>query len=174
MDADKVEKLYLKYAKKLVWVACNTTNDMQMAEDAVHQTFEKLLRMDDDKVEENDRMIAGLLRVMTRQAVYDQMQQKRKSVGEQIIDDNENGIEVMDDLTDLLEHILEKDFLSNLQKSLSWLDEIYSVPIIMRFVYEMKNEEIAGKLGLPKSQVALHIHRGLNKIRDYIKKGGEL
>lgn len=174
MDADKVEKLYLKYAKKMFWMARKATHDVQIAEDAVQQTFEKLLRMDDNKIEENDRMIAGLLRVMTMQAVYEQQMHKRKAIGEQILDDDENGIEVMDSLTDLLGHLLEKDFLNNLQSSLSWMNEIYSLPIIMRFVYEMNNEEIAHVLGITKSQVAVNIHRGLNKIRDYIERGGEL
>ena len=174
MDAGRVERLYLKYAKKLYWLACKYTDDMHLAEDAVHQTFEKLLRMDDSQVEDNDRMIAGLLRVMVRQAIYEQQLQKRKIVGEQIIDDDENWVEVGDELTNLLEHIMEQDFLCNLQNSLSWLNEIYSVPIEMRFVYDMNNEEIAQKLGVPKSQVSLHIHRGLIKIRDYIEKGGEL
>ena len=108
------------------------------------------------------------------QAVYEQQMHKRKAIGEQILDDDENGIEVMDSLTDLLGHLLEKDFLNNLQSSLSWMNEIYSLPIIMRFVYEMNNEEIAHVLGISKSQVAVNIHRGLNKIRDYIERGGEL
>ena len=174
MEADRVEKLYLTYAEKMFWLARKATNDIQMAEDAVHQTFEKLLRLSDSQIEDNDRMIAGLLRVMTMQSVYDQYLHKRKNIGEQILDDEENGIEPIDPLTDLVGHILEKDFLGNLQNSLSWLNEIYSVPIIMRFVYGMTNEEIAHVLGIPKSQVALRIHRGLKKIQDYIKKGGEL
>lgn len=173
MNADKVERLYRKYAKVMLRAAHSATDDPQLAEDAVQQTFEKLLRMEDRIKEEEEKMTGGLLILMTKQAVSDLYEKKTKAVGLQTVDD-ENTPEAVDEMGDILGLIFQKDFVQNLTKSLGWLKEKYSVPIIMRYGYEMDNDEIARLLNIDKGKLCVRIHRGMKKIREHLEKGGGL
>lgn len=171
-DIEKVERLYHNYSKLLFKIALSVTNDRHLAEDAVQQTFEKVIKIADKIEEENTRATGGLLILMCKQAVSEQYRAKKKSMGEQIVD--EEGFDVVSH-DDLWEALLQRQSEERIKDSLKWLKPKYLEPIILKYVYELEVETIAALLGLNVNTVYTRLARGRAMIkRRIIEQGGEL
>lgn len=171
-NIEKVERLYNNYSKLLYKVALGATNDKHLAEDAVQQTFEKVIRIADKINEENVRATGGLLILMCKQAVSEQHRAKVKSIGEQIVD--EDGFEAVSH-EELWEVLVRKGSEEHMKACLKWLKPKYREPIIYRYVYELEVEAIAELLGLNVHTVYTRLNRGRELIkRRVIGNGGEL
>ena len=72
---------------------------------------------------------------------------------------------------DILDKIIREKSNEMVRSVINKLPEIYSLPIIMRYVKELTTEEISKMLDLPPSTVKWRLHAGKLKIKSEIVKG---
>ncbi len=66
-------------------------------------------------------------------------------------------------------HLLDKEIQEKLTSAINKLPEKYQVPFRMSRFENLKNKEIADKLGLPLRTVETRIYRALTQIKEYLK-----
>lgn len=171
MNASKIERLYLKNKENMLKTALRTTDDYQLAEDAVHQAIEKAIRIV-DKIDESDEIRAGgLMCLMAKQAATELYHKKKGSIGEQI---SEEEMETKAEKTDISEVILQKDAVKNLRHALKWLPQNQLDVVLLKFGYDLSNDQIAYLLDIETNNVYIRIHRAKQKIKKYLLEGGKL
>lgn len=168
----KIERLYRKYATGMLRATMKKTDDMQLAEDAVHMAFEKVVGILDEIREEDIKATGGLMILMAQRALYDLYAVKKRG-GVDLVDACAMP-EIPANEADPLAILLNAETVNDLRQSLKWLDAKYADPIIMMYGYEMTNEQIAKYFGVDTNVVYTWIYRGKAKIKKYMEKGGTL
>lgn len=75
-DKTKFEQLYHRYKRMMYGIALQMTNDPGEAEDAVHDSFVKILRHLSKIQDVADRQTAAFLAIVLRNTVLDMLQRK--------------------------------------------------------------------------------------------------
>lgn len=172
--AAKVERLYRKYAGAMLRAAMAATDDRQLAEDAVQQTFEKVIGLADRIDEENERRTGGLLVLMCRQAVADLYESKMRTIGAQTLDHEAHGENPDMQQEDLLDLLLRKESMEELRQALRFLDPKYAEPLLLKYGAGLSGVEIAKVLGIEENLVNQRLHRAKQKVKEWLAgKGGD-
>lgn len=174
MDTHKVEQLYNKYARGMLRAANAKTDDYHLAQDAVQQTFIKILKMDSSKIDDSDeRRVFNLLCMMAQQAVTELFNKKAKAVGEQILDKEDFQMESECE-GDPLDCLLQKIAVEEVRDAMMSLPDSYLQPMLLKYVHGLTNEDIARTMGIEANNVYIRIHRGREKLKKILGKGSDL
>ena len=171
--AQKVERLYWKYAGAMLRAALSATDDRQLAEDAVQQTFEKVIGFADRIREEDARQTGGLLILMCRQAVTDLYESKIRTIGVRAIHEEEDNNTADPQQTDLLEQLLRKESMERLREAIHTLDGKYGTPLLLKYSVGLSSAQIAKLLGLEENLVNQRLYRARNKIKKILVEKGD-
>lgn len=174
MNSNKVDTLYKNYSKMMLRAALKKTKDFQLAEDAVHQAFVKIIGILDKIDDQDERRTGGLLCLMTQQAVTELYNKKEKALGTTFDELHESTEFINSSNEDLLDVLLKKDSIRNLKESLSWLPEKYRSVIILKYSYELSSREIAQITESTINIVDVRIHRAKQRIKKHLLEGGSL
>lgn len=167
---DMAERLFTKYSRLLLKIANDITDDPHLAEEAVSDTFEKVLKRKKKIDESNERRTGGLLIVMCKQSVAKLYKQKCQSVGVLMSEPPEK----MTELDEVLEEILQKESSTDIRKQLSWMDPKYLDPLVMYYADEIPVPVISQRLGISENNVYTRLHRAKAILRKRYKNGGML
>ena len=171
MDLEKAERLYLKYSKAMLRAAIRSTDDYHLAEDAVHQAFEKAMKMLSTINESNEKRTGGLLILMTTQSVTELYHKKVRDIGNPVCEEEIRPASTATD--DILDKLLQRDTLHRVSEAIAQLPAIYAEPVTLKYVYGMSSEKIAQTLGVELNTVNVRIFRARQKVKKYLLKGGE-
>lgn len=173
MNADlrrkKVERLYEKYSRLLLKVARDSTDDLYLAEDAVQQTFEKVIARIDDIDDTDERRTGGLLILMCKQSVAEQHRRKTRAIGVTMDSPPEQPSDTLDPLS---EHLLRMESPEALRDYLSWLPDKYLDPLLMHYIEEKTVTQIAHTLRISEKGVYMRLRRAKQKVQAHIEKEG--
>lgn len=169
--ADKAECLYMKYSRLLLKIAYRKTDDAYLAQDAVSQTFEKILKRLDTIDESDEKHTGALLILMCRQAVVDLHKQKSKVIGILLAEPPSNAT-----APDAVENeVVQSCSWGEIRSALSWLPRMYLDPFLMHHLDDMSISEVSQKLGITEGTVHTRLHRARVKLREeYFRNGGKL
>ena len=104
---------------------------------------------------------------------YLKVEKKRRKNYELTLYENINYIDYIDNqlsYPDILDKIIQNESDGILRSIIEALPEMYSLPIVMRYIKEMPLEEISKTLDLPLSTVKWRLHAGKLKIKTEISK----
>lgn len=169
-----VENFYTKYSIMMLRAALKKTKDFQLAEDAVHQAFVKIIEMLDKIDDRDEKRTGGLLCLMAQQAVTEIYNKKERSLGETFDELHDSTEFINSSNEDLLDVLLKKDGIDNLKQSLCWLSEEYRTAIILKYSYQLSSREIAEITKTTVNLVHVRIHRAKQRIKKYLSEGGTL
>ena len=153
-DREIIEKIYELYEQKLYYIAFSILNDETLAEDAVQDTFLKLIR---NVYKESNRAKKYIIR--TIQSTSIDLYRKRKKHME--------CFEVAD-VSELAESNSFEDELierAALEKKLDDLPDKYKEVVVKRFIYEMSLDEIATESGISLAAVRKRYERGMKMLK---------
>lgn len=171
LQGDKVARLYKKYSRLLLKDAIKHTDDPHLANEAVSDTFEKVMKRVEKIDETDEKRTGGLLIVMCRQSVAKLYKQKCRSVGISMAEPPDSPTEA----DEVVNAVLQRSSTRDIDERLSWLDETYRVPFIMFCIDEIPVSKIAQRLGISENTVYTRVHRAKRKIREWLDlKGGTL
>lgn len=163
-DKDKFEHLYKTYRKLLFYVAKKILKDDYLAEDAVHNTFLKVIE-NMEKINEVDcHKTRSLLVIMTRNQcinIYNcQKSHPMLPLDETLSAGNEIAASA-EDADELMRAVLK-------------LPELYRGPMTLKYVQGFSNREIAVILDITEPNVRKRLQRARKMILEILQKEGAL
>ena len=161
---DKFERLYLKYRKHMKYIAIKILGDEQLAEDAVHNAFLKILNHLNKFQNIDCQETRNLIVIIIRSVSIDLYRKRKKEFENTDILDKELSVE-----TDF--SMIEVD---NILKEIDVLPDIYKDILLLKVEYGYKDREIAKLLGLKIDTVSKRLERARKQLKKQLNEGGSL
>lgn len=153
----KFAEAYQKYAEPLLRFSFFKLNDRELSKDLIQETFVKAWQYMAQRPVKN---IRALLYKITSNLVIDEYR-RRKTV-DSLEDLNEKGFEPGFNDTDEMIHTIDAH---EAQKLLKQVPQPYQRTLFMKFFKGLSLNEISKITHEKKNVIAVHIHRGLSKLR---------
>lgn len=177
-DADEREyigKLYEKYSKKVKRLALNILKNEQDADDAVGNTFLKIIKYRDKFMGIEESQLKGRISLVTRCACFDFLDKRDKitfvSMTEAVEDDegNRQDMKIADDI-DLLREMLTTESVERLHQAICTLDSPAKEIVMLKYFDDMSNVSIGDLLCMNASTVGTILQRSLQKLKKILKE----
>lgn len=165
----KAERLYLKFRYLMLKVAKEILKDNFLAEDAVNQSFVRIIN-NLHKIDENDfHKTQAFIVVICRRVSYD-------IYNEQIYlnSDDELIQEIPDETNTPLDIIVDDDNVNRIIKNIKSLKPIYQDVMLLKYFLDFNNFEISELLKITSETVRKRIERGKNQLYELLGKEGVL
>lgn len=165
-DENKLVALYEKYYHVLLYVAVGYLKDHQLAEDMVQETFIKVADRLSAVQEVSSKMTKYFLITIVRNKCIDYIR-KMKRMPEIVLEDWELGMEGCDQP---LEQVVRQETLRELNIMIDQLEDSYKIPLKLRYIEGLSNQEIAEKTHLSANLVAVRINRAKKMLREMLAR----
>lgn len=159
-DKNKFTLLYKKYRKLMFYIANRILRDEYLAEDAVEQTFVKIIENLDNISEVDCHKTKSYIVIMVRNCAINLYRQRKNHPSVSLDED----IELVDDWR------FEFDEMDLLMQAIIHLPIIYRDILTLKYVQEFSNEEIAKMLDISESTVRKRLQRAKEKIRKFLSE----
>lgn len=163
-DRAKMEILYNKYRKRMVYVAYSVLRNREDAEDAVHDTFIKIacnIQSIDDP--ESEKALSYVLKAAKNNAIN--FSQKNSVRSKYIYLED---VEKLSD-GDFFEELCIQENYEKVIQAIRELNETYRDALYFYFAEGMSTKEIADLLGRSNSAVQQQIFRGRKKLLEILE-----
>ncbi|MEA4890626.1 MAG: RNA polymerase sigma factor [Clostridiaceae bacterium] len=155
-DCSLVEQLYLRYRRLVYRVALRILNDQQLAEDAVQETFIKIIHYLERFRTFDCNDMAGLIVIISRNVSIDMLnRQHRKqtiSIADVLYDESQNDLAPDDQFIALESH---RELIGYIGK----LPEQYRDALYLKYIFGFANMEIAEMMNIKPDSVRVWLHR---------------
>lgn len=171
-DIEKVMRLYYRYRKLLYKEACLILEDKQLSEDAVQETYEKVIKNLHKINENNDANTRNYLATICRNTAKDI---KKKSFPLNKCDKATEHMASSDseEIPDALDIIIKRESVAEIAEAIEELDDIYRDVFIMRRVQNHTRKEIAEILNINIETVKKRLTRAKAKIIQNLNRRGQ-
>ncbi len=162
-DRSKFESVYLKYRNLMLNRAYDILKDSELAEDAVHNAFLRILK-NLSKIDKADDLKTRLFVTVIIDNVAKTMYNKEHKV-------------ILTELTDIdakinIEEIIEdRDAVQHIMEAVGSLPETYSYVIFLKYFNKFSDKEIASALDISVSAVRKRLLRGKKRLVDLLRRG---
>lgn len=164
-DQSKFEKLYYTYRHLMKYIALDILKDEQTAEDAVHNAFIKTINYL-DKIDEINCHKTQSLIVIIIKSVSKDMYRKKKRENTVFLEDTYSE-PVSDDFS------LQAFSLENVVAKINELPEIYRDVMVLKYLEDFDNREIAKLLEIKESLVRKRLERAKEMLKELLERGEE-
>lgn len=162
-EINYIERLYEQQKRRLYIEAYRILNDHFLAEDAVHDTFEKVLnqlyRIENNKTEQ----VNTFLLVICRNIAIDIYRKNRKVWGKEVLAEDIEVYNIKSN-DDPLDYYISKESIANCVNLIKQFKSIYSDVLLLKYVFEYSNEEISLLLKIQQTTVRKRLERGRNML----------
>lgn len=170
-EYDKAIKLYELYEQKMYAVAYSILGDKWQAEDAVSESFIKIIKnLKKIKKEESDKTKHYIIRIIQHTAI-DMYRKNQKERGILTSSSEEKQEEVSDMLNPVEEFFADESDREEVEELLSILPKIYYDVFVCRCIYDMSTKETAVYLKIEEPLVRKRYERAKGMLAK--KLGGE-
>ena len=170
-DADKIAKLYDKYSKLMRVEAYKIIKDYALAEDAVHQSFIKVMK-NLNKIEHgNEAKTRNFLVIICRNTaidIYNNRLYLNKSPD--VIDYDETEDDNVIDYKEPAKVLIDKENIEKLAEIIGKLPPIYRDVILLEKLHNYTKEEIAELLGISYEAVRKRSLRARKMLVEALEK----
>ena len=158
-DKNKFELLYVTYMKLMFYVANRILNDERFAEDAVHQTFLKILENFDKVKEIFCHKTKSYIVIMVRNTAINLYNQRKRNTTISL-EDVEYCITT--------EPISVAEDLDHLARAVLKLPVIYKDVLTLKYVQGFSNEEIAKMLDISEATARKRLERAKRRLEEIL------
>ncbi|MBU1636863.1 RNA polymerase sigma factor [bacterium] len=159
-DESAWRELISRHRPRLMKLALLVSGDPPAAEDAVQETFVRLLDYGEEQTKGSFAALAGT--IVYRLALKERLRANKQAALE--------GFDQAGDTVSPLEAVLNREQDRQLVKALFALDESHRDILILRFYGEHDYSEIAKLTGLPLGTVKSRIFYAVKKCREKMKR----
>ncbi|MBE6576906.1 MAG: RNA polymerase sigma factor [Ruminococcaceae bacterium] len=167
-ERNAINELFNTYFPKMQSVAYGILNNTQDAEDAAMETMEYICEHADDFVDYKDYKTLGKIFMCVKTTAIDMYRRNQRKNKLFICTDHFEGdfqtlFEEDQSLSDIM---ISKETNEILSKSLDQLEDMYKIPILLKYNYHMKNKDIAKLLKVDTNTVNGRIFRAKKLIKE--------
>ncbi|MVB11045.1 ECF RNA polymerase sigma factor SigE [Caprobacter fermentans] len=154
-ERQTMDQLYRQNYKLMLYIAKGILKDQSKAEDAVSQTFVKIIEKFQKFSFEDCNKTKGLVVILVKHICYNML--REESHHSQVSLDEENFQADSFDLP--CDHLLTEETYRALQAELNRLDEKFRIVLELKYVYDYSHEEIAQLLDISPGNARVRLHR---------------
>jgi RNA polymerase sigma factor (sigma-70 family) len=161
-DAEFHRMIYEMFQKRVYQTAYYITKDVHLAQDITQETFIKALR-NIHRLTDKEKVGAWLFTIATRTAIDVLRKQNKYSISfdEAIIEGEAYHSQAASTVEFEVERLLEKEELwSHIEK----LSPDYRAVIVLKYIHDFKDEEIAETLDCSVGTIKSRLHRAKKKL----------
>ena len=167
-DSEKVKRLYEEYKDILLNVAYGILKNRILAEDAVQDTFEKIIKNVHKIDEDNKYKTVAFLSIICRNtAINNSKNQLYLNKDENLHDEI---VSVGKDTKNPLSIIIEKENRQLLIKLIKLLDFKYRDPIVLKYYMDFNYKQISKLLDISEEATRKRLQRAKEKLFEMINK----
>jgi RNA polymerase sigma-70 factor (ECF subfamily) len=173
----KVERLYEKYKILMLREAYRILKDNSLAEDAVHQSFEKIIKNLDRIDEQEEAKARNYIMIICRHTAFDiyrnrtYLNQNAESLDYEIDDDSDS---VLADYREPSKIVIDKETVNKVAEIIEKLPPIYRDVILLEKLHGNSKEEIADLLNINYETVRKRSLRARNMLAEALEKEEDL
>jgi RNA polymerase sigma-70 factor (ECF subfamily) len=167
----KFEALYFTYSKYLYSIGINILKDEHYAADALQQCFIKIFENIEKVGEVNSSQTKSFISIIMRNESINLLR-KRKTIFN-VTDSVDETLYIIDEAADTEEILLKAELRDEIKSCLRKLSKDESNLIILKYVQEYSNEEIAEILGISREAARQRLSRVRRKLAALIIKDRE-
>ena len=167
-ERNAVNELFNTYFPKMQSVAYSILNNKQDAEDAAMETMEYICEHADDFVDYKNPKTVGLLFICLKSVAIDMYRKNRKNNELFICTDHFEGNwqSVFEEDQDLSDIMISQETNEIVTQALDQLEDMYKIPILLKYSHQMRNKDIANLLKLDTNTVNGRIFRAKKLIKE--------
>ncbi len=169
-DRLKAERLYNSYRYTMLGVALNILKDRQLAEDAVHEAFLRIIDNLGKINEDNCNKTRSFLAIVTRNVSLDIYNHRKNRLTNLYSLDDEEHTYMTYSVTTPLEILLEQEGINIILDAISQLNTNYSDVLMLRYYHGYTVEEISNILKISKDNVSVRISRAKGNLINVLGK----
>lgn len=165
-DREKVKRLYIKYRGMLFQIANEILNNYELAEDAIHDTF---IRVIDNlhKIDENNyHKTASYLAIICRNVSINIYNSKT------YLNNNPDVIDKLFDGMDPLDMVINDEAVRRLIDTIKTLPFQYSDILFLKYYHGLNYEEISKLLDINQATARKRVERAKNKLLSILEGSG--
>ncbi|MCQ2456890.1 MAG: sigma-70 family RNA polymerase sigma factor [Clostridia bacterium] len=164
-----VEQLWMDYSGKVKAICMKILCSEDLAQDALNETFLKVIKYKDRFSDTDERERARLIVIYARSVCFTLYRRKNKLKIDSLeeLAEEADGEEklVRGEARDLTEILLRKETSEMLAREIAALPTPTREIVVMKYYYDMRNTEIAEFFGMKPSTVGTVIERANKKLR---------
>lgn len=165
-DTLKAEKLYNHYSRLMFSLAYDILHNQTLAEDALQQSFIKVMDNINKIDEVENPKTKNLLAIISRNIALNIYKKENHIEKSELFD-------TISDKVDIESIIIEEDELDRLTELICSLKPIYRDVIILRYSQGYSIKEIAKLLDTKTKTIQKRIERGKEKLKELLNKEGK-
>lgn len=170
-ERKKLTEIYMEHKQALYYAAFKICNNPQMAEDAVHNTFEQLIKNKEEMFTLDFLDFRRRYTVVVKNKTIDLMR-REKIYEEKGLEDFAYELETEDLPFDI--QMVKREDYALLKESLEALDEVSRTILIMKYVFNKSYKDIASTMNVSTKYVDTKMVRTKAKIKERIlRKRGQ-
>ncbi|WP_062106822.1 RNA polymerase sigma factor [Bacillus niameyensis] len=174
MKADNEKAFFEMYYQKVYQTAYFIVKDQYLAQDITQETFLKAFQSM-DTLQDQKKMGAWLATIATRTAIdFIRMQKNRNDIP---TEDVYIDVEIArKQISSSVEEVVEKNILKNaIRKNIAELKPPeYREVLLLKYEYELRDEEIAKHLGVSVGAVKSRLHRARKRLKTVLSNQKEI
>lgn len=165
----KLEYLYLKHRKTMIYQALQITKDFHASEDVVQTAFIKLADYIEKIDDLNCNKTRGLIAIIVRHTAID-YNRKRQHKEALIFDGLE---EVLEDRSASFEiRLVELDAIERTMARLAEENSMYADILTLKYFYHYENDIIIDLLNISSENLRVRLHRARKRFKELILEEG--
>jgi RNA polymerase sigma-70 factor (ECF subfamily) len=168
-DHLKVERLYKQYSRLMFSEANKILRDWHLAEDAVQQSFLKIIKSL-HKIDEKNCPRTRNFMVITCVNVAKSIYNKKLNFNKLDYVSEDNVADTADTDNDPLDILVDKDSVSRITKAIKDMEPIYRDVLLLKQAHKYSREEIAEFLEIPEETVKKRLARARKMLVQVLSK----
>jgi len=166
----KAERLYERYKRLMHQVAYEILKDHQMAEDAISESFLRIINNLHKIDETNEQKTRSFLVIICRNVAKDLYRRRHKDITASEAPEHLPDDEIR---TNPERIIISRENVSRAVDAVNRLDAKYRDVLLLRRIHEYSCREIAHFLGISENAVYKRLERGKKILLKMLEEGGD-
>ncbi len=159
----KLERLYYKHRNQMYWVAYRILSDKELAEDAVSESFYRIIKHLDKIDEKDSTKASGFLITVCRNVAID----IKKKHSKEILEGDMNNLSGDEDNAENI--VVKSENSREIADAIKSLNAIYRDIIILKYAHDLTNGDIAKLLGISRYVVEKRLSRAKTKLSEQLE-----
>jgi len=168
-DKLKFTVLYEQYRITMFHTANYILNNRQLAEDAVHDAFLKIINVLDKVNDPSCSKTKSLIVIITKHKAIDILR-KEKGLLSDPLEDVEYTLK--SDIPDPLDVVMSEEGYALLIKSIDKVPDIYKTALDLKYFHHYSDDEIAQLMDITPKNANVRVYRAKVLLKEILIKGG--
>lgn len=171
-----VEELYNRYHQKMLAICMGILKNQADAEDAVTDTFVRIIDNLEKFTEVEKDKLPGLIAVCTKNVALNAYQKKSRQNAREtsstVYDDEDEAVTVdfADPDAEVEQAVLDSEFIQKVAELIRRLPEEQQSVVVLKYFYHYRNGEIADLLKLSRNAADSRLFRAKNSLRKMLSE----